>query len=86
MNTDEFEKYIGRQVEVQLVSGVTLAGELVAGADASLTSGAPYAIKSLHESATPGVLEPTYLAIPSAEAAESVREIGPGLDEERLAD
>ena len=85
MTDTEIQDYVGRQVELKLKSGVTLTGELVAGVNAILT-GAPYAVKTPHESATLGVSEPTYTAIPNAQAVEWCRILEAPISDERLED
>lgn len=72
MTADDLDAYVGLEVELQLSSGETLAGRLVADPEET-EFGAPYLLKSLHESPTPGVSEPTYAPVPSAAAVEWAR-------------
>ena len=85
MTDEELREYVGRQVEVRLTSGVTLVGRLVAGADAA-ARGAPYAMRSEHESAISGISEPAYTAIAGANLVESARTLEGPLGEDRLED
>jgi hypothetical protein len=85
MTDDELREYVDAQVELQLASGETLLGTLVAGAEARVF-GAPYAIRSAYESATLSTLEQAYTAIPSAEAVASARVLTAPLDDAQLAD
>jgi hypothetical protein len=85
MTDEELRPYVGRQVELKVVSGVVFAGELTAD-EARVALGVPYAIKSLHRSQTVGVLEPSYEGIPDAAAVEWVRILQQQPDDEQLFD
>jgi hypothetical protein len=85
MTDDELQSYVGCQVELKLTTGTTLAGELVAGANA-IATGSPYAIRSLHASAAAGAAEPVYAPVSDASAVESVRLLNGSLGDDRLED
>lgn len=85
MTDEELRQYVDAQVELRMASGVTLLGMLVAG-DEARVFGAPYAVRSVYESATLNTLESAYTAIPNAEAVESARILEAPLDDARLAD
>ena len=72
MTDEELRAYLNCRVELRLTSGETLAGELVA-EDARLVLRQPYAVKTVQQSATLGVEEPSWRGIPSADTVESVR-------------
>jgi hypothetical protein len=86
MTDQELQQYAGQQVELKLVSGVVLTGKLMVEGDARTTLGMPYAIKSLHRSATVGLLESSYEGFPDAAAVEWVRILEQQPDNEQLFD
>jgi hypothetical protein len=85
MTDDELRQYVDAQVELKMTSGLTLLGMLVAGPEARVF-GAPFAIRSVYESATLSTLEQAYTAIPSAEAVASARILKAALDDALLTD
>jgi hypothetical protein len=85
MTDDELRQYVDAQVELRMTSGLTLLGMMVAGTEARVF-GAPFAIRSVYESATLSTLEQAYTAIPSAEAVASARILKAALDDALLTD
>ncbi|MBV9333180.1 MAG: hypothetical protein JO146_04165 [Candidatus Eremiobacteraeota bacterium] len=74
MTPQDLDRYVGLPVELELATGETLVGRLVADPDET-AFGVPYVVKLSNDSSSSDVGEPTYVPVQGAHIVNSARSL-----------